>query len=94
VHRQASPQSSRILRQRLLGGDNNTNKKDDHKTALLREVTSSGYEGAMRQLLKQGVDVVAEDSDGWTALHRAAEHGHEATVQLLLEKGADIMVET
>jgi ankyrin repeat protein len=79
VHRQASPQSSRISRQRRLGGDNNTNKKDDHKTALLREVTSSGYERTIQQLLKQGADVVAENSNGWTALHRCTERPSTGT---------------
>jgi ankyrin repeat protein len=79
VHRQASPQSSRISRQRRLGGDNNTNKKDDHKTALLREVTSSGYERTIQQLLKQGADVVAENSNGWTALHRCTERPNTGT---------------
>jgi hypothetical protein len=46
--RQASPRSSHILRQWRLRGNNNTSNKDDHKTALLRQATSSGHEGTMR----------------------------------------------
>jgi hypothetical protein len=64
VHRQTSPRSSRISRQWHLGDDNNTSEKDNHKTALLHQATSSKYEGTMWQLLKQGGDVAAEDSDG------------------------------
>ena len=32
----------------------------------------------------------ADNSSGWTALHRAARNGHVAVTRLLLEHGADV----
>ena len=47
----------------------------------------------MRLLLEHGADVDAKDTDGGTALRRAAENGHEAVVRLLLEHVADVDAE-
>lgn len=46
-----------------------------------------GLEKTVLTLLREGYNVNAEDSCGWTALHVAAGTEHENIVQLLLEKG-------
>ena len=49
-----------------------------------------GNAGALAMLLADGVGTQtdAEDVDGWTALHHAADGGHAECVQLLLSAGA------
>lgn len=42
----------------------------------------------LRESLDTGGSPNARDSDGYTALHGAAENGHLACVRLLLERGA------
>ena len=43
-----------------------------------------GHEAVVRLLIeKDGIDINAEDEDGWTPLTLAVENGHEAIVQLL-----------
>lgn len=46
----------------------------------------------MHVLIARGKDVLelnAQNHNGYTALHLAAQHGHSEIVQLLLEAGAD-----
>lgn len=43
-----------------------------------------------RMLLEQWRDKEADNSSGWTALHRAARKGHAAVTRLLLEHGANV----
>lgn len=45
--------------------------------------------GAIKQLLKSGVDIEAADSSGWTALMYAAASSHSEPVQVLLASGAN-----
>ena len=53
--------------------------------------SSSGHEGAVRELLESGVDVdEAMTDDGITPLYDAAFHGHERVVEQLLKGGADV----
>jgi hypothetical protein len=47
-------------------------------------------EATVRALVGLGADVEAADTDGWQALHHAAENGHESTVRALVELGADV----
>jgi hypothetical protein len=54
----------------------------------LHVVAAFGLCTLVSLLLEKGVDVEAKTSNGWTALHNAADSGHEAVVRLLLEKGA------
>ena len=43
-----------------------------------------------RMLVERWRDVEADNSSGWTALHRAARNGHVAVTRLLLEHGANV----
>jgi TonB family protein len=45
--------------------------------------------GAIKELLKSGVDIDAADSSGWTALMYAAASSHSEPVQVLLASGAN-----
>ena len=51
--------------------------------------TSKGYEAMAQPSLDDGEDINSEDSNGWRALHFAAEGGHETRVRQLLDRGAD-----
>ncbi len=52
-----------------------------------------GENDIARQLLKQGADVNAVDSSGYSALHRANSKDLEKTVSLLLASGAQINIQ-
>ena len=54
----------------------------------LHEAAHAGMNGAIRLLVDQGADTSAQDSNGWTALQRAAVRGYTDTVHLLMELGA------
>ena len=45
---------------------------------------------AVKQFLGDGVDVNAEDENGWTPLHGAAWWGHTETAKFLIGSGADV----
>jgi ankyrin repeat protein len=62
---------------------------------VLHEAASSGSEGIVRLLVLRLVelngDVDTPDSDGRTALYRAATNGHNGVVATLVAAGADIV---
>lgn len=58
-------------------------------TALMRAVRDGEF-NKVKTLLKQGVDLEAKDSWGWTALIYAAVRGDERAVKTLLDKGANV----
>lgn len=47
-----------------------------------------GYVNVMREMLDRGVDINAQNEDGWTALHHAAARSQKASVDFLLEQKA------
>jgi ankyrin repeat protein len=60
----------------------------------LQCTAGEGNRPRVARLLDSGSDVNAVDSNGWTALHRAADGGHDESVQLLLERGANVNAKT
>jgi TonB family protein len=63
--------------------------QDDGITPLMRAVRD-GQSDEVKKLLKQGVDLEARDSWGWTALIYASVKGDERAVKALLDKGANV----
>ncbi|KAH9514768.1 hypothetical protein Btru_023603, partial [Bulinus truncatus] len=57
----------------------------------LHVAAAKGYMKVMSLLLEAGVDVNAEDFDGWTPLHAAAHWGQEEACKLLVENMCDMM---
>lgn len=55
----------------------------------LYECAEKGAVRQLRERIRQGEDVNAQDETGFTALHAAALQGHRACVEALLEAGAD-----
>jgi ankyrin repeat protein len=60
----------------------------------LQWAAGQGNRALVSRLLDGGSEVNAVDSNGWTALHRAADAGHDESVQLLLERGANVNART
>lgn len=58
----------------------------------LHTASENGNDGMVAQLLEQGADREARDTDGQTPLHVASWNGHESTVLLLLDQGASMDV--
>ncbi len=54
------------------------------------QAAQKGDEGAIKSMLKRGVDVNKRDGYGETALHIAVEEGHAKTARLLIDGKADI----
>jgi ankyrin repeat protein len=55
----------------------------------LHHAANNGAYHVLREILSEGVDVNAQDNNGWTALHFAAQSNHFETIDLLLEYKAD-----
>ena len=56
----------------------------------LHKACEKGDIEAVKQFLGDGVDVNAEDENGWTPLHGAAWWGHTETAKFLIGSGADV----
>jgi len=61
-----------------------------NKEQQLFKSSEKGYIYAIKKLLKEGVNINAKDSSGWTALIWASRDGHIEVVRELIERGADI----
>ena len=62
--------------------------------SLLTQSASTGDVQTVSAILDHGCPVDAVDSDGYTALHRAAEGGHVEVIRELIARGASFSVET
>ena len=56
------------------------------KRQLLHVAASFGASNCIATLLKQGLDVNAQDNTGVTSLHLAARNGHERCLRILVEQ--------
>ncbi len=50
----------------------------------------NGNENAIAMLIEAGVDIHAQDNDGWNGFHYACANGHANVIAMLIEAGADI----
>ena len=62
--------------------------------AELHVAAGFGLEKLTEDLLQQGVDIDAQDSNGWTSLHIASANGHINVIKILLGKGANRSLRT
>ena len=62
--------------------------------AELHVAAGFGFEKLTEDLLQQGVDIDAQDSNGWTSLHIASANGHISVIKTLLGKGANRSLRT
>ena len=93
LHWAATLDQSEVIESLLrAGGDVNratklTHERPVHFAAML------DCKQALQRLL-ESADVMAQSSEGWTALHYAAAYGHERIVEILISRGAEIDAET
>src|SRR5687767_3775000 len=62
---------------------------DEYGRNLLHEAAIRGELNSIIEELSKGGSINAQDDNGWTALHFAAQENHPAIVNELLRKGAD-----
>jgi ankyrin repeat protein len=80
------PEARRLL---SVGADVNASREADEKTPLI-VACYNGHVQLVKELLKHGADIEAEDINGRTPLHWACSNGHLAVVNELRSPGAEI----
>jgi len=86
VARKGDPETVALF---LDAGMDANSRGETQETALM-EAAGSGHDAALLVLLKRGADLTLIDSEGYTALHRAAKAVTTSRcVQVLLHYGAD-----
>ena len=63
---------------------------DEHGRIPLHYAASDGDFDRLLQLIESGSAIDAQDDDGWTALHFAAQGGHRLIIDELLRRGANL----
>jgi ankyrin repeat protein len=61
--------------------------KEDHIITILDPANLARY---ILNFFDRRLDIMAQDSDGETALHRAASGGHIDVIETLLQVGANV----
>jgi uncharacterized protein len=74
------------------GADIHLKAKNNNENMPLHAAVANKQFHIVKLLLKNGANVNATQSGGWTSLHEAALLGETSIVQLLIESGADISV--
>ena len=67
---------------------------DSSMKSTLREAAQKGDTETVNVLIKTGVDVNAQDEEGYTALTYAAERDHREIVNALIAAGAEVNAQT
>ncbi len=71
-----------------------TPKTQEEKKGIDKEVffeaVKDGDHNEVKKIIEAGIDVNAEDKNGWTALMFASQEGHTDIARLLLKNGADV----
>ena len=62
---------------------------DEFGRNKLHHASNNGVVLTVKKLLDEGIDIDAQDVNGWTALHFAAQNNHFKTLDLLLEYNAN-----
>lgn len=66
---------------------------EDRKTAL-HFAAQRGEENLMKQMIKKGLPVDAEDNVGWQPLHEAAQYGSKEAAAVLVKKGQSLVLQS
>ena len=64
---------------------NSYDNVDEYGRNKLHYAANNGIPLLVKKLLNEGVDIDAQDNNGWTALHFAAQNSHFDVIDLLLE---------
>lgn len=64
-------------------------ERGDRKLTPIFDATVIGYRTVADVLLRNGANINAVDSEGWTPLHHAAAKGDQALAKLFIKRGAD-----
>lgn len=62
---------------------------DEFGRNKLHYAANNGVAMIVKKLIDEGIDINAQDNNGWTALHFASQNNHFDTINLLLENKAD-----
>ena len=74
----------------LLDKNVDVNHRDDRgNTALIIAMDNQGRKGIVKELIRAGADVNAENRNGDTALHMALRWGDQESAIFMIKKGAD-----